>query len=518
MATTWNPSDKTAGVTLSGGNNIASATATPEGVRATNAFTTKTYCETKHSNPVTGCYPAIATLAFNFATGTGGQCVALVDGGGTVYLVNLVTGGPITSWSGALAVNDIIGWALDGTTLYVTQNGTNRIGNASAGTGGATIPAGTYFPATAFIGTNTATLQADTTTYGPPTGYTIIGGGSGPQTLTGTLYVNGDTFGAGTITRGPVTLTGTLFTDSDSFGAGTVTPRNTLTGTLFTDTDAFGAGSISVGPVTLTGTLFTDGDSFGSGVVSQGGSTQTLTGTLFSDSDAFGAGVITTGPVTITGTLFSDTDSFGAGTITRGAVTLTGTLFSDSDSFGAGTVSVGPVTLSGTLYQDADQFGAGSLSVGPVTITGTLYSDPDSFGAGSISQVSPQTITGTLFVDGDTFGAGAVAQPGAAGEAKGAYISVERKKRKTWTEDRDELRAIIEKAMADPSEEAEAVQAIAAPAVTKAGPRVSIDWDDLSRDMAALRQAVTAYTAFLAEEARREADEDDVIAVLLLAA
>jgi len=501
MATTWTTStgaNKSSNVTISGGNEVATTTTGTGVVRATNPFATKNSCECLVSS-IFVLY-GISTTSFSVTTLTGGHFYVVADiGGGQLQIYDLGAGALVGSAvTGTLAASDRLTFELDGTTLYVRRNGSNLFGNASAGTGGVTISSGTYYP-TAYLdssgGSVSATLDADSPTYSPSTGYTIIGGGSGSQTLTGTLYTDTDSFGAGTITRGPVTLTGTLFTDSDSFGAGTVTPRNTLTGTLFTDTDAFGAGSISVGPVTLTGTLFTDGDSFGSGAVSQGGSTQTLTGTLFSDSDAFGSGAITTGPVTITGTLFSDTDSFGSGTITRGAVTLTGTLFSDSDSFGAG-----------------------SVSAGPVTITGTLYSDPDSFGAGSISQVSPQAITGTLFVDGDTFGAGAVAQPGAAGEAKGAYISVERKKRKTWSEDRDELRAIIEKAMADPSEEAEAVQAIAAPAVTKAGPRISIDWDDLSRDMAALRQAVTAYTAFLAEEARREADEDDVIAVLLLAA
>jgi len=371
MATTWNPSDKTASITLSGGNNIATTSGVDQGVRATNAFGSKTYCETKigHADETLS---TIATTAFNWATMSGGQGSSLVDfGGGTLALLDWIAGAPITTFSGSLAANDIIGWALDGTKVYISKNGTWILGNPAAGTGFATLTAGTYLPAARLYstgGSKSVTLQADTTTYSPPTGFTIIGGGgSSPQTLTGTL---------------------------------------------FTDTDAFGAGSISVGPVTLTGTLFSDGDSFGAGVVSQGGSTQTLTGTLFSDSDAFGSGVITTGPVTLTGTLFSDTDSFGAGTITRGAVTLTGTLFSDSDSFGAGTVSVGPVTLTGTLYQDADQFGAGSLSVGSVTITGTLYSDPDSFGAGSISQVSPQTITGTLFVDGDTFGAGRVSAAG----------------------------------------------------------------------------------------------------------
>lgn len=106
---------------------------------------------------------------------------------------------------------------------------------------------------------------------------------------------------------------------------------------------------------------------------------------------------------------------------------------------------------------------------------------------------------------------------------KGSYVSVERKPRKTWAQDRDELRAIIEKAMADPSSAADAVQAIAAPAVTVPGPRVIIDWGRLSRDMAALERAVIAYSERIAaaEMAARIAaeneDEDDAMAMLLAA-
>ena len=120
------------------------------------------------------------------------------------------------------------------------------------------------------------------------------------------------------------TLTGTLFSDSDSFGAGVISTSITLTGTLFTNSNSFGAGSIGT-TITLTGTLFSDGDSFGAGAVS---TSITISGALYDDADTFGAGTISqTGPQTITGTLFVDDDSFGAGSIsaTGGTTeTLTG--------------------------------------------------------------------------------------------------------------------------------------------------------------------------------------------------
>jgi hypothetical protein len=107
---------------------------------------------------------------------------------------------------------------------------------------------------------------------------------------------------------------------------------------------------------------------------------------------------------------------------------------------------------------------------------------------------------------------------------KGSYIAVERKPRKSWAEDRAELRDLIERAFSDPSNEADAVQEIAAPAVTISGPRIVIDWDDLSSDMAALRQAAAEYAAYLAfaaqeaaQKAADEADEDDALAMLLAA-
>ena len=66
------------------------------------------------------------------------------------------------------------------------------------------------------------------------------------------------------------TLIGTGFSDGDSFGAGTVTPGNlTLVGTGLSDADAFGAGTVVVGNVTLVGAGMASGNAFGAGAVVQ---------------------------------------------------------------------------------------------------------------------------------------------------------------------------------------------------------------------------------------------------------
>lgn len=96
----------------------------------------------------------------------------------------------------------------------------------------------------------------------------------GGQTLTATIYSDGDTFGAASITTGAVGLAPTLFADADTFGAAT----------------------IAVGAVTLTATAYIDPDSFGAAVISNiGGGAQNLTATLFADGDSFGAAVVTGG-------------------------------------------------------------------------------------------------------------------------------------------------------------------------------------------------------------------------------
>lgn len=175
--------------------------------------------------------------------------------------------------------------------------------------------------------------------------------GGGGQTLTATIYSDGDTFGAASITTGAVGLAPTLFADADSFGAAAVTRGAvSLAPTIYADGDTFGAATVGSGAVTLTATILTDGDTFGSPTVTRGA--VTLTPGLYTDADTFGAATIAVGAVTLTATAYIDPDSFGAAVISNiggSAQNLTATLFADGDSFGSAVVTGGePVAPAGS--------------------------------------------------------------------------------------------------------------------------------------------------------------------------
>lgn len=197
MATTWNPADKTAGVSLSGGNNVATSTTAGQYVRATNPVADFEYFELLTTAAISFFnLPGIATSSFDPSAGPGGgggggKGYILIDGAafgssGNTILYDFGAGSNVATFAGTPAANDVYGFARDGTKLYVSRNGTWVIGNPVAGTGSATIAAGTYYPLAMLDGSSgsvSQTLQADTTTYSPPSGYTIIGGG-GPAGYT----------------------------------------------------------------------------------------------------------------------------------------------------------------------------------------------------------------------------------------------------------------------------------------------------------------------------------------------
>ena len=184
----------------------------------------------------------------------------------------------------------------------------------------------------------------------------------------------------------------------------------TLTATIYSDGDTFGAASITTGAVGLAPTLFADADSFGAAAVTRGA--VSLAPTIYADGDTFGAATVGSGAVTLTATILTDGDTFGSPTVTRGAVTLTPGLYTDADTFGAATISLGGAAqeLTATAFSDADAFGAASITTGAVTLVALVYSDADSFGAAVISNIggSAQNLTATLFADGDSFGAAVV--------------------------------------------------------------------------------------------------------------
>lgn len=154
----------------------------------------------------------------------------------------------------------------------------------------------------------------------------------------------------------PQTITGALFADSDSFGAGTISASYTIAGAVFADADSFGAGTVS-SRYTISGAIYTDADSFGAGTITQTGGSQTITGGLYADPDTFGAGTVSTA-YRITGALYADPDVFGAGTVTQpSAQTITGALYVDPDTFGVNVISFAVAQQQiqgGWGYRDAE--------------------------------------------------------------------------------------------------------------------------------------------------------------------
>jgi hypothetical protein len=183
------------------------------------------------------------------------------------------------------------------------------------------------------------------------TGTASVSGGSAGQTVTQTsLFTDGDTFYAGSISQ---RVNGTLYTDADTFYAGTVAQR--VNGGLYTDADTFYAGGVTT---RINGTLYTDSDTFYGGTVTTGIPTQTVTqNTLYTDADTFYAGALS-GRISQS-TLYTDSDTFYAGTL---AQTLSGALYEDADTFYGGTVASNVTATQSALFDDGDTFYAGTVT------------------------------------------------------------------------------------------------------------------------------------------------------------
>lgn len=104
------------------------------------------------------------------------------------------------------------------------------------------------------VGGTAGTIR--TTTYSI---YELAGSG---QNLTPSLFTDGDTFYAPTVTPGAVSLAPSLVTDGDTFHAATVSATYSLTAPLFSDGDTFYDPTVTPGAVTLAPDLFADDDTF----------------------------------------------------------------------------------------------------------------------------------------------------------------------------------------------------------------------------------------------------------------
>ena len=188
MATTWNPSDKSAAFTLSSGNLRAAAGGTGNiGVRA-NAVTAigKWYFEftvhANYDNYYDGCGVVLLTQALNNAyAGTGGAILT----NNTRIIVNAVDSG--VNLTSLVAVNDVISCAvdLDNQRIWYRKNGgvwttSGGTGNPATNTGGVdisgagSIAGGVCAPYVA-SSTNTIDITADfgatSYSYSAPAGF-----------------------------------------------------------------------------------------------------------------------------------------------------------------------------------------------------------------------------------------------------------------------------------------------------------------------------------------------------------
>jgi hypothetical protein len=182
MTTTWNPSDKTAGCTLSGGNLVATFAASNNGVRSIDrVHTGKYYWE------VTFAGTSIANLAVGIALGTSSLSATAGNAnfycdGGSLYL----NGVSASITIGSVVSGSIVCFALDADADLIwcrlgaagNWNG-NAAYNPATGVGGASIawaggPMGIYAWAFGSGGNCNATANfgASTFTGAVPSGFT----------------------------------------------------------------------------------------------------------------------------------------------------------------------------------------------------------------------------------------------------------------------------------------------------------------------------------------------------------
>lgn len=175
---TWNPSNKSAAITLSGGNLIATHTATSEhdGVTATLGRSAgKYYFEVRSDSSTTDGLIGVAGAGFNLDNYLG-----LGSTEYSYYQTNgqKVNNGSAVAYGAAYTTPAVIGVAVDldaGKIWFAKDNTWQASGNPAAGTGEAySGMTGEKFPAITMF-TNgssmTARFKSSDFTYSPPTGF-----------------------------------------------------------------------------------------------------------------------------------------------------------------------------------------------------------------------------------------------------------------------------------------------------------------------------------------------------------
>jgi len=175
--TTWNPSDKQAGISLSGSNLIATSTSGSDGVRGTNSKSSgKHYFEVTLTGGATNAFIGIASSAWDSSHQLASDANSACYVNNILYTNGFGTSGAATT----MVIGDVIGVAVDVSNhrIYWSRNNTwQNSASPTTGTGGldyiTTIP---VFPAF-FTNTagRTATIAVSTLTYSPPSGFTAWG-------------------------------------------------------------------------------------------------------------------------------------------------------------------------------------------------------------------------------------------------------------------------------------------------------------------------------------------------------
>ena len=163
---TWNPADKDASITVSGGNLTASMTPTVSLVRSTISKSSgKWYWEYVVGVTVVGPIVGVATSAEATSQYPGGGffSVGYYGPNGSTY-----KNGAIQATNATYAVGDVVGVAMDVDTSLVTFYKNNVVQ-------GSVAISGTIFAAVGQSGANnptvTANFGATALTYSPPAGF-----------------------------------------------------------------------------------------------------------------------------------------------------------------------------------------------------------------------------------------------------------------------------------------------------------------------------------------------------------
>lgn len=141
---TWNPADKNAAVTLSGGNRVMTSNVTHRAVRATTGRSAGKFSFGMVCSGAVGWSIGLGKATSSLATYVGGDA----DSYSYYYAGDYRNAGSSSGSPAAYGAGDRIDVDVDlgAHKVWFRKNGVYQNGDALAGTGGLTIAAGTYYP------------------------------------------------------------------------------------------------------------------------------------------------------------------------------------------------------------------------------------------------------------------------------------------------------------------------------------------------------------------------------------